>query len=1235
MALTPISFILDSMKYLAYAFIIIAFFFVAITVGAQTAVRVFTSEQVGTNPVNGYCLTTNGATSTWAPCTTGGSGTPGGGNLQLQFNNSGVFGGTSTPSVTAINATSTTATSTLANIISRAIQSLTSAGLTFFSNSGTPVADFGAGGGSNASFFGGVNINGQTRIATNLTGILRADSGIISTTTVTTPVYLASSSPSFGLNQLTYVTGAGTIAGTSSPVVGSITATSSTASTFVGSVGIGTTTPPNPLTVFSTNGFAPTVLFENTGLGVGTEVLLTLRTPLTTGLTTGRIMQTIVPGESFGRQIWYSDGSFCVGPGSATRDVCLQRSATNTFAIDNNKAGGSANLTVSNRIGIATTSPVRPLSVNGSSLFTGELALDGSLANIALGNNYLSGDGGDEGVFVGSTGNVAIGSSTAAANFAIQAPVQAATAPVFSISSSTGYDLWTVLGNRQININNQRGIISDPARFNWFFGDCGTLTATGNFNTCLGRNALNSIAGGAANMAVGLGALNSNTSGIENVAIGVNTIASNVSGGNNVAIGDNAGVGVASNSFSNNTLLGAKAGRVLTTGSNNIFIGFNAASTTSSGSNNICIGVQCFFTSNTASNQLNIGNFLYGTNLGSVSPFFGIGTTTPSALLTVAGDMRLTGRFADASSSTGSVGQVLMATATGTQWVSTSTLGFVAGGGSGGVFLASSSPWTTGNLAFVTGNGTVGSTPTTTLVAGTNVSFSGGTPVIIGSAPVTINATGGGGGSTNWTDNGTFLTPLTATDGLLVTGSSTFSRLQFDNATTTGSLWLGNNRLWQHPAQFLDIQRTGSDFTLARIRAPRGSSREATLALVVDLSTTDSGVSEEFVDFYNERYGDSLQWGLRQAYSGTGIAKPFVLGHWDTTGSKDAGNKFIVMPHGTVAVARATSTIPLTTAFFVASSTAPNLVRFDAAPGTSRFVVENDGDTGIATSTPSARFSVVGAAAQTIANFFTSAGSLVMSITDTLVSVFGDMKVTGNLTVEGTVNLPATYRNYVEYFNDFMDETSNAGDAIWGEDISGTGAACTATAIGTNFANRPGMSRCTTGTTFNGRAGLVTSLNSIALGQGTTTFETAVEITTLSVLAQRYVLQAGFFDTNSTSTTDGAYILYDEGGNTSGSAASANWQCVTASNNARTFTTSSVAVTASTVHRLTTVVNRAGNEVKFYVNGTEICTHTTNIPTGTTRATSHGFQVLKALGTTARTFDVDYNYARIDFTTPR
>lgn len=241
----------------------------------------------------------------------------------------------------------------------------------------------------------------------------------------------------------------------------------------------------------------------------------------------------------------------------------------------------------------------------------------------------------------------------------------------------------------------------------------------------------------------------------------------------------------------------------------------------------------------------------------------------------------------------------------------------------------------------------VGSFDYRRITAGTNVTVSTSTP-----GQIQISATGGGG-SSNWTDNGSYLTPLTSTDGLLITGSSTFADLKVQNSTTTGFLAIQDNRFNQHSLGFLDVQRTGTDFTLMRIRAPRGDSNEATLSLVNDLSTTDAGVDEEFVDFYNERYADSLQWGLRQAYSGTGIAKPFVIGHWNTLLGKDVGNKFIILPSGTVAVAQATATVPQTTAFYVASSTANEIMRVDRTPGTNAMTIKSDGKVGIGTTTPS------------------------------------------------------------------------------------------------------------------------------------------------------------------------------------------------------------------------------------------------------------------------------------------
>jgi hypothetical protein len=62
------------------------------------------------------------------------------------------------------------------------ILAASSAGLSMYSNSGTQVGLFGAGGGAGATFYGGVNIDGTTRLNTGLTGVLVGTSGTVSAT---------------------------------------------------------------------------------------------------------------------------------------------------------------------------------------------------------------------------------------------------------------------------------------------------------------------------------------------------------------------------------------------------------------------------------------------------------------------------------------------------------------------------------------------------------------------------------------------------------------------------------------------------------------------------------------------------------------------------------------------------------------------------------------------------------------------------------------------------------------------------------------------------------------------------------------------------------------------------------------------------------------------------------------------------------------------------------------------
>jgi hypothetical protein len=183
------------------------------------AATTFYSKQVGTSPVNGYYLKTDGTNSTWA-AVSGGSGTgtvststiPTVGQIaywtsngfpsllgsvatstltagtgltgsfthigtggSLSLDNTGNWAGTwqtYSPSHFATfgypfpsNATSTALTFTATTTFSKGIvgdffKSINSSGIDLYTSSGSTIATFGAGGGSNATFTGGVNISG-------------------------------------------------------------------------------------------------------------------------------------------------------------------------------------------------------------------------------------------------------------------------------------------------------------------------------------------------------------------------------------------------------------------------------------------------------------------------------------------------------------------------------------------------------------------------------------------------------------------------------------------------------------------------------------------------------------------------------------------------------------------------------------------------------------------------------------------------------------------------------------------------------------------------------------------------------------------------------------------------------------------------------------------------------------------------------------------------------------------
>lgn len=213
-----------------------------------------------------------------------------------------------------------------------------------------------------------------------------------------------------------------------------------------------------------------------------------------------------------------------------------------------------------------------------------------------------------------------------------------------------------------------------------------------------------------------------------------------------------------------------------------------------------------------------------------------------------------------------------------------------------------------------------------------------------------------------------------------------------------------------------------------------------------------------------------------------------------------------------------------------------------------------------------------------------------------------------------------------EYYNEFLAHVNAdvVGRDLFGSQI-GSGAGTTATQP-SSHSNVVGVAVSTTGTSTTGRASLLASNSNVRFGGGKWSYEVRIDsMAALSDGTNRYQLLIGFFDNAAgVNQADGAYFLYDEGGVSSGSTASANWQTVTCSNSSRTFNTSAIAV-AITPTILRIEVNPDASQVDFYVNGLHTgSSHTMNIPTGSGRDTGIALMIIKSLGGTARWVAWDY-----------
>jgi len=176
--------------------------------------------------------------------------------------------------------------------------------------------------------------------------------------------------------------------------------------------------------------------------------------------------------------------------------------------------------------------------------------------------------------------------------------------------------------------------------------------------------------------------------------------------------------------------------------------------------------------------------------------------------------------------------------------------------------------------------------------------------------------------------------------------------------------------------------------------------------------------------------------------------------------------------------------------------------------------------------------------------------------------------------------------------------------------------------------NRFGLANLGTGTTSSSARVYVGSnlQDAIEFGGGSHVFETAATlINNLSSSAERFIVYAGFFDSLTGTPAEGAYFRYSDDVN------GGDWQCVTVTGSTETTTDSNVAPTVGTYNKFRIEVNAAASEVKFYIDGNLVATHTTNIP-GSGDRFGVGFNVRKTVGTSTRQSRWDYLYYKAEVT---
>lgn len=224
----------------------------------------------------------------------------------------------------------------------------------------------------------------------------------------------------------------------------------------------------------------------------------------------------------------------------------------------------------------------------------------------------------------------------------------------------------------------------------------------------------------------------------------------------------------------------------------------------------------------------------------------------------------------------------------------------------------------------------------------------------------------------------------------------------------------------------------------------------------------------------------------------------------------------------------------------------------------------------------------------------------------------------------GSIDLFMRYRDDFLSAATFLSHVTNGG--------AGSASGVGGTHGVDNTEKATGVAQLQTGTTTTGVAGLVSNpSNMLTFGFGfqyDLIFRAA--LSAASDGTDTYTARIGFIDSQSGAPTDGAYFRYTDGIN------SGKWEAVTISNGAETAEDTGIAGAADTsYHLFKIVVNAAGTQVDFYIDGVLTNDITTNVINSSARLTGCGALMVKSAGTTSRIMYLDYADLVITRTTAR